>query len=194
MHKQISAPPAPPQIQLSLLSNLSQGIVLCWEQSLQKSSESESSVMVVGKCEWTTYMPYGGGRNNTDASKLLHKDFSKNMWIIISFFFRDEIEIFIISLFETRSRFVPSISRASRRDRDLYLLYLVLRDEIENLLYQILNFEKGTRNKKGFLVIEREFSLLILTRFFEIENSRQCLSQALPRPTIMLWTLQELNT
>ena len=90
-------------------------------------------------------------------------------------FFRDEIEIFIISLFETRSRFVPSISRASRRDRDLYLLYLVLRDEIENLLYQILNFEKGTRNKKGFLVIEREFSLLILTRFFEIENSCQCL-------------------
>ena len=67
MHKQISAPPAPPQIQLSLLSNLSQGIVLCWEQSLQKSSESESSVMVVGKFEWTTYMPYGGGRNNTDA-------------------------------------------------------------------------------------------------------------------------------
>ena len=107
--------------------------------------------------------------------ELLHKDFSKNMWIIISFFFRDEIEIFIISLFETRSRFVPSISRASRRDRDLYLLYLVLRDEIENLLYQILNFEKGTRNKKGFLVIEREFSSLILTRFFEIENSRQCL-------------------
>ena len=90
-------------------------------------------------------------------------------------FFRHEIEIFIISLFETRSRFVPSISRASRRDRDLYLLYLVLRDEIENLLYQILNFEKGTRNKKGFLVIEREFSWLILTRFFEIENSRQCL-------------------
>jgi len=59
----------------------------------------------------------------------------------------------------------------------LYLLYLVLRDEIENLLYQILNFEKGTRNKKGFLVIEREFSSLILTRFFEIENSRQCLDQ-----------------
>ncbi len=69
-------------------------IVLCWEQSLQKSSESESSVMVVGKCEWTTYMPYGGGRNNTDTSKLLHKDFSKNMWIIISFFS------------ETRSRFL----------------------------------------------------------------------------------------
>merc|ERR1712018_273813 len=50
--------------------------------------------------------------------------------------------------------------------------------EIENLLCQILNFEKGTRNKKGFLVIEREFSLLILTRFFEIENSRQCLEGA----------------
>ena len=54
----------------------------------------------------------------------------------------------------------------------------MLRDEIENLLYQILNFEKGTRNKKGFLVIEREFSLQILTRFFEIENSRQCLVMA----------------
>ena len=90
-------------------------------------------------------------------------------------FFRDEIEIFIISLFETRSRFVPSISRASRRDRDLYLLYLVLRDEIENLFYQILNSKKGTRNKKGYLVVEREFSLLNLTRFFEIEKSRHAL-------------------
>ena len=130
------------QIQLSLLSNLSQGIVLCWEQSLQKSSESESSVMVVGKCEWTTYMPYGGGRNDTDASKLLHKDFSKNMWIIISFFFprrdrdfynlivRDKIEIctFSISCFETRSRFVPSISRASRRDREFALSNLEFRE------------------------------------------------------------------
>ena len=128
--------------QLSLLSNLSQGIVLCWEQSLQKSSESESSVMVVRKFEWTTYMPYGGGRNNTDASKLLHKDFSKNMWIIISFFFprrdrdfynlivRDEIEIctFYISCFETRSRFVPSISHASRRDREFALSNLEFRE------------------------------------------------------------------
>ena len=124
-------------------------------------------------------MPYGGGRNNTEyrcfeiiAQRFQQKHVNYNL-----VFFRDEIEIFIISLFETRSRFVPSISRASRRDRDLYLLYLVLRDEIENLLYQILNFEKGTRNKKGFLVIEREFSLLILTRFFEIENSRQCLDE-----------------
>ena len=91
-------------IQLSLLSNFSQDIVLWWEQALQKSSESESSVMVLGKCEWTTYMPYGGGRNNTDALKLLHKDFSKNMWIIISFFF-------------------------PRRDRDFY--NLIVRDEIE---------------------------------------------------------------
>jgi len=105
-------------------------------------------------------------------------------------FFRDEIEIFIISLFETRSRFVPSISRASRRDRDLYLLYLMLRDEIENLLYQILNFEKGTRNKKGFLVIEREFSLLILTRFFEIENSRQCLPHIKKGSRIWLFVLK----
>ena len=120
------------QIQLSLLSNLSQGIVLCWEQSLQKSSESESSVMVVGKFEWTTYMPYGGGRNDTDASKLLHKDFSKNIWIIISFFsrldrdfynliVRDEIEIctFYISCFETRSRICSIKSWISRRGREI---------------------------------------------------------------------------
>ena len=73
-------------------------------------------------------MSYGGGRNNTDASKLLYKDFSKNMSIIISFFFRDKIEIFIISLFETRSRFVPSISRASRRDREFALSNLEFRE------------------------------------------------------------------
>ena len=39
----------------------------------------------------------------------------------ISRFFRDEIEIFLISLFETRSRFVSSISRVSRRDREFAL-------------------------------------------------------------------------
>ena len=53
----------------------------------------------------------------------------------------------------------------------MYLLYLVLQDEIENLFYQISNFEKETRSKKGFLMVEREFSLLNLTRFFEIEKS-----------------------
>ena len=42
---------------------------------------------------------------------------------------------FLISLFETRSRFV------------LFLLYLVFRDEIEHLLYNISDFEKGARNK-----------------------------------------------
>ena len=57
----------------------------------------------------------------------------------------------------------------------LYLLYLVLRDKIENLFHQISNFEKGTRNKKGYLVVEREFLLLNLTRFFEIEKSRHAL-------------------
>ena len=72
-----------------------------------------------------------------------------------------------------RSRFL--LSRCSRRNRDLYLLYLVLWNEIKNLFYQISNFEKGTRNKKEFLVAEREFSLLNLTRFFEIEKSRHAL-------------------
>ena len=52
--------------------------------------------------------------------------------------------------------------------------------EIENFFYQISNFEKGTRNKKGYLVVERELSLLNLTRFFEIEKSRH----ALPHPPI----------
>ena len=43
---------------------------------------------------------------------------------------RDEIEIctFYISCFETRSRFVPSISRASRRDREFALSNLEFRE------------------------------------------------------------------
>ena len=46
-----------------------------------------------------------------------------------------------------RSRILCSKSCASRRNREI---------------------------EKGFLIIEREFWLLILARFFEIENSRQC--------------------
>ena len=51
----------------------------------------------------------------------------------------------------------------------------MLRDKIENLFYQISNFGKGTRNKKGYHMVEREFSLLNLTRFFEIEKSRHAM-------------------
>ena len=51
----------------------------------------------------------------------------------------------------------------------------MLRDEIENLFHQISNFEMGTRYKKKYLVVEREISLLNLTRFFEIEKSRHAL-------------------
>ena len=43
-------------------------------------------------------------------------------------FFRDEVEIFTISLFETKSRFVPSISRAPRRDREFVLSNLEFRE------------------------------------------------------------------
>ena len=46
----------------------------------------------------------------------------------ISRFFRDKIEIFLISLFETRSRFVSSISRVSRRDREFALQHLGFRE------------------------------------------------------------------
>ena len=46
----------------------------------------------------------------------------------ISRFFRDEIEIFLISLFETRSRFVSSISRVSRQDREFALQHLGFRE------------------------------------------------------------------
>ena len=63
-------------------------------------------------------MPNGGERNNTDALKLLQR----------SPFFRDEIEIFIISLFETSSRFVPSLSHVSRRDREFALSNLEFRE------------------------------------------------------------------
>ena len=81
----------------------------------------------------------------------------------ISRFFRDEIEIFsnlvvrdeieicffYISCFETRSRICFTTSRISRRGRE---------------------------TKQLILEVEREFSMLILARHFEIENSRQCLS------------------
>ena len=43
-------------------------------------------------------------------------------------FFRDKIEIFLISLFETRSRFVSCISRVSRRDREFALQHLGFRE------------------------------------------------------------------
>ena len=67
---------------------------------------------------------------------------------------RDEIEIcfFYISCFETRSRICFTTSRISRRGRE---------------------------TKQLILEVEREFSMLILARHFEIENSRQCLSSAL---------------
>ena len=119
-------------------------IVLCWEQSLQKSSESESSVMVVGKCEWTTYMPYGGGRNNTEyrcfeiiAQRFQQKHVNYNLVFFsrrdrdfYNLIVRDEIEIctFYISCFETRSRFVSSISHASRRDWEFSLSNLEFRE------------------------------------------------------------------
>ena len=48
-------------------------------------------------------------------------------------FFETRSRFFLISLFETRSRFVSSISRVSRRDREF--------------AYNISDFEKGARNK-----------------------------------------------
>lgn len=67
--------------------------------------------------------------------------------------FRDKIEIFsfLISFFETRSRFLLSLSRFSRRDRDFFFPYLGFRDVSRQ------NLEQN------------------LTRFFEIEISRHAL-------------------
>ena len=56
------------------------------------------------------------------------EDFSKKNMNDNFVFFRDEIEIFIILLFETSSRFVSSISRASRRDREFALSNLEFRE------------------------------------------------------------------
>ena len=71
----------------------------------------------------------------------------------ISRFFRDKIKIFsfLISFFETRSRFLLSLSRFSRRDRDFFFPYLGFRDVSRQ------NLEQN------------------LTRFFEIEISRWAL-------------------
>ena len=88
----------------------------------------------------------------------------------ISRFFRDEIEIFsnlvvrdeieicffYISCFETRSRICFTTSRISRRGRE---------------------------TKQLILEVEREFSMLILARHFEIENSRQCLPKTPKGPS-----------
>ena len=90
----------------------------------------------------------------------------------ISRFFRDEIEIFsnlvvrdeieicffYISCFETRSRICFTTSRISRRGRE---------------------------TKQLILEVEREFSMLILARHFEIENSRQCLVWYSSSPNVM---------
>ena len=103
----------------------------------------------------------------------------------ISRFFRDEIEIFsnlvvrdeieicffYISCFETRSRICFTTSRISRRGRE---------------------------TKQLILEVEREFSMLILARHFEIENSRQCLHPTpyyTPRPStaIMIHVTCTLN-
>ena len=49
----------------------------------------------------------------------------------------------------------------------------------------------GREIKKGFLVVERECSSLILTRFFEIKNSRQCLAWiVLNSISSLLWIMQ----
>ena len=60
------------------------------------------------------------------------EDFSKNMNNDLVFF-RDEIKIFLISWFETRSRFVSSTSRALRRDREFVPSNLEFRDGDEIL-------------------------------------------------------------
>ena len=67
-------------------------------------------------------------------------------------FFRDKIEILTISLFETKLRFVPSISRAPRQAWEFVL--------------SNLEFQEGDW---------KDISLLNLTRFFEIKKSRQAL-------------------
>ena len=46
------------------------------------------------------------------------------------------------------------------------------------MFYQILNFKKGTRNKKGYLVVEREFSLLLFKISGDFSRSRNL---------VMLW-------
>ena len=60
-------------------------------------------------------------------------------------FFRDKIKIFLISWFETRSRFVSSTSRASRRDREFVPSNLEFRDGDEIL-------KKISRGRARYLV------------------------------------------
>ena len=76
---------------------------MCYSKlHLLKWSESESS----GKVN-EQHVCHMEGKNNTDALKLLHRRFHQKSMNKNLVFFRDEIKIFIISLFETSSRFVP---------------------------------------------------------------------------------------
>ena len=116
--------------QLSLLSKLSQDIVLGWD------SLSRSRVKVVwwwcwGKLcfenMWMNYI-YAKWKWKKQcfeiiAQKITAKNINNDL-----VFFRDEIKIFLISWFETRSRFVSSTSRASRRDREFVPSNLEFRD------------------------------------------------------------------
>ena len=70
-----------------------------------------------------------------------------------------------ISFFETRTRNSFFQSRASRREREF--------------LFSISCFETKTRNRKSFLMVEREKIKLILTRIPGIENSRYALTGTL---------------
>ena len=74
------------------------------------------------------------------AEKILAKNMNTDL-----VFFRDEIKIFLISWFETRSRFVSSTSRASRRDREFVPSSLEFRDGDEIL-------KKRSRGRARYLV------------------------------------------
>ena len=76
------------------------------------------------------------GANNIDASKFLYRRYLQtniNNNLVFC-----EIEIFIISLFETRSRFVSSTSRASRQDREFVLSNLEYREGYEIYIYKYI--------------------------------------------------------
>ena len=83
-------------------------------------------------------------------------DFSKKFESQSRFFFRRDQDFFLYCY--------------SRRDRDWFPLYLVFRDETENLLYQHLGFREGDEKQK----INSEDQARILDANSR-ENSRQCL-------------------
>ena len=100
---------------------------------------------------------------------IIIKRIQRDIWI-----FWDEIEIFVSLNLVVRDEIENIFFQLSSFEtkRDFCLINLGVRDENEIFSFKISCFEKGTRITKWNLMVEREKMKLILARIPGIENSR----------------------